>query len=186
MLINEVTLTETFENLLPGDDEKKKHYAEEIFAMLTAAYKNKGGLIGGGFESPEDMVNKIPFWKIFRRGSHILTVVMYKDKQGRKIVAAATDGTVAGKRKLGEIMKADVLRGRAFAEISGNILTFYNRLMGDGALDAATVPMDRVQDFFAHNNVEIKPINDFEYERNINNSGWKTKRMIGTLGKSLY
>jgi hypothetical protein len=73
MKIYEVTLTETFENLLPGDDEKKSHYAEEIFAMLNRAYASMGGIMGSGFNDPQDMIN-IPMWKIFRRGNDIKAV----------------------------------------------------------------------------------------------------------------
>ena len=185
MLINEVTLTETFENLFPGDDEKKSHYADTIFAMLTAAYAGQGGIMGTGFKSPEDMLN-IPMWKIFRRGQDVKAVALYKDTGGRKRVAVATDRSTEGIQWLAKMVKADLLQNRAFAEISGKSLVFHERTLGADVLDSITVPMARVQEYFKNRNEEIRPIDDFEYERNINGSKWATKRMIGTLGKSLY
>ena len=138
MLINEVILTETFENLLPGDEKKKRHYAEEIFAMLQRAYADMGGIMGGGFNDPMDMLN-IPMWKIFRRGNHIKAVAMYKDKGGRKRVAVATDGDNGpdgGKEWLAQIMKDDVLLGRAFAEISERSLEFHKKILGQDVLNS--------------------------------------------------
>jgi hypothetical protein len=53
-------LEERFVNLLPQDTEKKREHAEHLHGMLQKSYADQGGIHGSGFESPEDMVNKIP------------------------------------------------------------------------------------------------------------------------------
>jgi len=185
MLINEVTIHETFENLLPGDEEKKAHYAEKIHAMLVASYAGSGGLKGGGTQTPEQLIHEIPMWKIFRRGTDIKAVVLYKDKGGRKIVAGGTDGTPAGIKGLAQMMKDDALRGRAFAEISGKMLAFMQRTLGAEGLQSISIPVEQV---IAHLNKfgkEIHPVNEFEYERKLRSGDVEKKLMIGTLGNTI-
>ena len=49
MKIHEFILTETFVNLLPGQEDQKAKYAEQIFAMLQTAYAPIGGIKGDSF-----------------------------------------------------------------------------------------------------------------------------------------
>ena len=184
MLINEVILTETFENLLPGDEKKKAHYAEEIYAMLNRAYASMGGIMGSGFNDPQDMLN-IPMWKIFRRGTDIKAVAMYKDKGGRKRVAVCTDGSDEGRKWLGQIMKDDVLLGRAFAEISDKSLGFHKKILGQDVLDSISVPVEQVIAYFKPMGQEITPVDNYEYTRILHAGKPKQKLMIGTLGNEI-
>jgi len=184
MKIHEVTLYETYENLLPGDDKRKLLHAEVVYRMLQAAYADIGGIMSKGFMNPKDMLN-IPMWKIFRRGNDIKTVAMYKDTGGRKIAAVATDGSTDGKKHLAQMMKDDILRGRAFMEISGNFLRFLERQLGDEVLYSMAIPADQVIAFFEPRGQEIRPVNEYEYERLLHGGKWKKKIMIGTLGKTI-
>ena len=55
-------LNESYKNIT--DHSEKEKYAEEVFNLLQRAYAKIGGLKGNGFQSPEDMIEKIPFWKL--------------------------------------------------------------------------------------------------------------------------
>jgi len=184
MKIYEITLTETYTNLLPGDDEKKLHYAEEVYAMLQRAYADIGGIMSKGFRNPEDMLN-IPMWKIFRRGNDIKTVAMYKDTGGRKVAAVATDNSIDGKKHLAQMMKDDILRGRAFMEISDKFLVFLEKQLGKEVLYSMAIPTDQVIAYFEPKGQEIRPIDEYEYERLLHGGKWKKKIMIGTLGNTI-
>lgn len=52
-------LNESYVNLFKPDE--KKVYADEVYALLQNSYKKVGGLKGSGFNSPDDMVARIPF-----------------------------------------------------------------------------------------------------------------------------
>jgi hypothetical protein len=72
-------LNEGFLNLLPSDKDKKQEHADVVWNMLQKAYAKVGGIQGSGFESKEDMIAKIPFWKIGRSKGQPNSVVLYKD-----------------------------------------------------------------------------------------------------------
>jgi hypothetical protein len=97
----------------------------------------------------------------------------------------ATDGSDEGKKWLAQIMKDDVLRGRAFAEISERSLAFHKKILGQDVLDSISIPVSKVAEFWGKKGVEIRPIDDYEYERILHTGKWKTKRMIGSLGNAI-
>lgn len=88
--------------------------------MLEKAYAKIGGLAGSGFSSKEDVITKIPFWKLYTRNDQLLMAGFYKDSNGRKAVAFATDGTSAAKKILIKTFKADV--SVAYGEFSKAML----------------------------------------------------------------
>lgn len=102
-------LEERFVNALPNDTDLKKQYTQEVWDILQSSYKAIGGIKGNGFKSPEDMLN-IPMWKMARINGKIVAVVMYKDKGGRKTVASGTDGSVAGKKAIVDMVKNELKR----------------------------------------------------------------------------
>ena len=87
-------LQEGFTNLLPHHGELKRKHVDAVWDMLQHSYAKIGGIHGSGFSSKEDMIAKIPMWKIGKTGGRVNSVVLYKDKEGRKSVAAGTDGSV--------------------------------------------------------------------------------------------
>lgn len=184
MKINQI-ITETVDNLFNTDDDlpTRKAMADRIFDMLQKSYKRMGGLKGSGFANPNDMVAKIPFWKVFRRGNDIKAVMMYKDKNGRKRVATGSDGSDEAKDWIADQFLQDA-NGRSFAEISGPSLGFHKKTLGD-ALDDISFTHDQVR--AALPGVEIRPVpgSKYEYEREINGE-WIPKRMVGKTGNSLY
>lgn len=183
MRIHEI-ITENFKNLFIGDTEKRQKYAQTLYDMVQASYARIGGMKGSGFNRPEDMIERLPMWKIFTRDMNVKAAAFYKDKNGRKRVAVATDGTPEGKSILARIMADDATSGRAYSEISGPSLAFHKKILGEPALDNITINTEHVIKILGSNKDDIRAINDFEYERNINGD-WITKRMIGKPGNRI-
>lgn len=177
-------ILETFDNLFTNDVDKRHQYAEQVYQILQNAYSAIGGLKGGGFSSPEDMVETIPFWKIFRRGDQIKAVMMYKDTNGRKRVAMATDGSAEGKKAITRMLQDEYAQKRSYAEISGPSLKFHRRLLGDDGLDAITIPTDKAVEVLDLQPDEYRKVSDTEYQRQFKGE-WITKRMVGSIGNAI-
>lgn len=79
-------LNERFINALPNDDDIKQKFADQVWDVLQYSYRELGGLKGSGFNSKEDMIKNIPFWKMVTKNGVVHAVVMYKDRGGRKSV----------------------------------------------------------------------------------------------------
>jgi len=125
-------LNEAFKNFI-GDDPKKYEWVDRVWDILQLSYKPIGGIKGNGFGSKEEMIAKIPFWKIFTRGDDVKVVAMYKDRAGRKGVAYGTDGSAEGMKFLGKIFAADL--DKSFTEVSGPLLGFILKSVGFEALE---------------------------------------------------
>jgi hypothetical protein len=177
-------ITEGYVNLFNNDKEKRERYAARVFELIRSSYARIGGMKGSGFNNPQDMIDRIPFWKLFMRGDEIKAVAMYKDKNGRKRVAVATDGTSEGKQIVARIMQDDATSGRAYAEISGPSLAFHKKILGDNILNDISIPVESVIKILKADSEDIRAINDYEYERNINGN-WIEKRMIGRPGNAI-
>lgn len=120
-------LNEAYHNFLPSDVDKKKTHAKEVFDLLQKSYADQGGLKGNGFSSPEDMVKHVPMWKLAKKDGKVVSAALYKDSQGRKRVAAASDGSDVGKKYTGEMMYDDLKRKRSHMELSGKSLSFLKK-----------------------------------------------------------
>jgi hypothetical protein len=117
-------ISETYSNFIGSSDitlENKKKWADRVWGMLQRAYEDIGGIKGSGFLNKEDMIDNIPFWKIFHRGEHLIAVVMYKDARGRKLVATGTDRSQQSKKILSNIFK-EALKV-SYGEYSGKLLS---------------------------------------------------------------
>jgi hypothetical protein len=100
--------------------DKKLKWADQVWDMLQAAYDDIGGIKGSGFQDKNDMIQNIPFWKIFYRGEQLIAVVLYKDTNGRKLVALGTDKSKQAKKILSDIFK-NALKV-SYGEYSGKLL----------------------------------------------------------------
>lgn len=193
MQISEV-LIERYVNLI-GDTARKQQYKDQIYHMVQQAYRDIGGIRGSGFASADDMVASIPFWKIATVDGQPVAVKLYKDKQGRKSVAAATDGSAAGKQKLAQMIRDDLLQGRSYAELSKAALAFARRsLPPEISLRDISIPLERVQQL-VDDPIRQPPADDPEsikhpdvadrlYQREIGGV-WVTKLMLGTPGLTI-
>lgn len=188
-------ILEAYINLLPNHEDKKRQHVDAAWNMLQNSYSKIGGIHGSGFNSKEDMIKNIPMWKLVIKKGQVVAGAFYKDKQGRKRVAVATDGTDEGKSHLAKIMTDDLHQGRAFGEVSGPSLAFSRKYNPD--FDNHIIPYDHVANIMARTGDEIsKPdpndphvrkypeIAHHFYRRKIGNE-WHTKLMVGKPGNPL-
>ena len=168
-------ITEKIDNFFLSDKEQREKYADQVWDILQTSYKSIGGIKGSGFGSKEDMIAKIPMWKIFRRGDVVQAVMMYKDKNGRKRVAIGTNGEKEGKRMLAKGLIDEYKTGRAFGEVSDKSLEFIKRLLGDAVSEVA-VPVSVVKMLLPKD--EIVPVDKYLYMRDIGGT-MKKKMMLG-------
>ena len=188
-------LEERFVNLL-HDDPRKHQYANEVHGMLQKAYEKIGGIHGSGFRDKHDMIKNIPMWKLKKKGGKIVSAVFYKDKDGRKSVATASDGSEEGKKGVAEIFRDDLKRGRAYGERSSAALSFTKRVVGADVLGKHVVPYHHVHKHLSPGEeIRRPPEDDPElqrhpeykhhfYQRKIGDA-WHTKLMIGKPGMRL-
>lgn len=129
-------VNENYKNFIgPGSTPQREKWADQAWDILQKSYAPIGGIKGSGFEYKQDMIAKIPFWKIYTKGDKLVAAVFYKDKGGRKIVAIATDGSDLGKKIVGDIFRASL--GVSYGEKSGPAL----------ATMMKTVPWEELQNF---------------------------------------
>lgn len=109
--------------------KEKELYVDDVWKIIQDSYRSIGGHKGTGFASKQDMIDKIPFWKMVRKNGKIVAVAMYRDKGGRKRVAVGTDGTSIGKEELTKIYVADF--NRAYFEVSGASFGLIVKTLGE-------------------------------------------------------
>lgn len=108
-------LTERFVNLHTKQDIAK--YIDPIWDIIQTSYAPIGGFLSAS--SKEDLIKKTGMAKLVRKDSKIVAVMIYKDDQGRKGIAAGTDGSTEGKKWLMKMFKEDVDLERSWGEFSG-------------------------------------------------------------------
>lgn len=187
-------LNESFKNLFKPNE--KEQYKQQAFDMLQKAYSKIGGIKGTGFNTPDDMVKNIPFWKLSIKNGDVVAGVFYKDREGRKRVASFTDGTDIGKAQLADIMKNDL--NRAFMEVSEASLGFLRKNLSDEELIKFAIKPEKAKALLKEPNedfnfdvpkndkhIEKAPkLKDYFYQRKIGGS-LKTKIMFGKHGNKI-
>jgi len=173
--LREFLLIESFLNLFTAD--QKEPYADAVYAMIQTAYAKIGGIVGSGFSSPQDMISKIPFWKLVRKDGKIVAVALYKDKDGRKRVAVATDGTEAGKEALKSIYVADF--DRAYFEVSGPSLSLIVKTVGIDFVLKYAITVDKVKNILKDDEIVSPDPNDIAYRRFTQLDSYMYGRKIG-------
>lgn len=114
-------ISENFKNFIgPKSKTDKEKWVDQVWDILQKSYAPIGGIKGAGFSSKQDMVDNIPFWKIYTKNDKVIVAALYKDKGGRKSVAIATDGSDLGKKIVGDIFKSSL--GVSYGEKSGPAL----------------------------------------------------------------
>lgn len=188
-------VNEAYVNLLPPHEDEKRQHADKVWSMLQSAYSKIGGIAGSGFQDKEDMIKSIPFWKIGKTNGNVNSVVLYKDKGGRKRIALATDGTDEGKKRLAGMIKDDY--DRSYGEISGPSLKFLKKHTPEGFVKSKAMKFHDVQKIARANGDEILPVpahdpelmahpelKDHLYQRKIGGD-YHTKVMLGTPNKKI-
>lgn len=184
-------LVERFVNLL-GDDPEKDKYVDVVWDMITKSYARIGGIQGKGFSTKEDLINNIPFWKLVRKDGDIVAGAFYRDKEGRKRVAVATNGTDTGKVALASIMANDF--DRAYFEVSDPSLGFMVKQVGLDFVQGYARSVEQAQQI-SGDELQAPPADDPHvvkypslannfYQRDIGGH-MHTKIMLGTTGNKI-
>lgn len=106
---------------------REKH-REEIHKILHKSYSHPdiggyGGIKSGSKEESDAIHHDITHSNIkaVKRNGKITAVNLYKDKHGRKLIAAGTDGSDQGKHDWRKVVHDDHHQKRAWAEVSGSV-----------------------------------------------------------------
>jgi len=170
-------LAEKFYNVFTADEKKK--YADQVWDILVASYKNIGGL--AGIDSKEDMIQNIAMWKVAVKDGKVLAAILYKDKEGghgRKLVAVGTDNSKEGKDLLRNTLKHEFTR--SFMEVSGPFYKFMDKHYPD-LVKQYTISPEQASKILDR---EVTPTKDGWYKRKIQGSTFE-KIMLGTPGKQI-
>ena len=129
-------LNENYKNFIgPKSIPQREKWIDQAWNIVQKSYAPIGGIKGSGFDSKQDMLRNIPFWKIYKKGDKLLVAVFYKDKGGRKSVAIATDGSDEAKKVVAKVFKDSL--GVSYGEKSGPAL----------ATMMKSVPWDELKNF---------------------------------------
>lgn len=175
---NNDVLEERVINITRTEDKQK--VAKDVWDILQKSYAYIGGIKGNGFESIDNMINKIPYWKIARKNNKIVAVILYKDKNGRKLVACGSDGSKEGKYAIKRFLLDDVKHQRAYGEVSDSVLKFYKRNLTPDEIRKFFIPAKEVKNILKDKNIKIT--GEYTYERIIGGEPHE-KMMYGKTGQ---
>ncbi len=198
-ILEQELIAESYKNLFSDDIEERQKYAQQVWDMLQTVYAPIGGIKGSGFNSIDDMIKKIPMWKLNVVDGKVISVVMYKDKGGRKLVASATDGSAKGLESARDSLSAELKR--SFGEKSKRALGSSIKVLGADAgnfmipvaeaakiLGKELIPVDQYiaagNELSADDDLTYNKYNkyaEFMYMREIG-GGYHLKIMFGTPG----
>lgn len=110
--------------LNPNHEKFRNLHRDEIHHIIKRSYAKIGGYSGHKSGSPEEHAAihhdiDHSMIKAVRRGGNIGAVYLYKDKFGRKKIAAGTNGTEQGKKDFMRLTHDDHHQKRAWGEMSG-------------------------------------------------------------------
>lgn len=159
--------------------EDKRKYGDRVFEILSRSYEEIGGLKGSGFASVEDMINNIPFWKLVKKDGEIVVAHMYKDKEGRKMVACGSDLKKDNRAITKKFLLDDLTRNRSYMEVSGKVLDYIKRILSNEEYYRYAIPAKKVNELFPDKKIEI--ISEYEYKRKLGSGDDEIKVMFGTL-----
>ena len=156
-------ITERFHNLWKPED--KEPIVDQVWDMIQRSYEYIGGIKGSGFGSKEDMIAKIPFWKVATSNGKIVAVKMYKHKEdiGRKSVAVANDGSTEGLKYARMMAKEDL--DRAMVEVSGKALGSMVKNLGVDFLMKYIHAIPDVKKFLKGDEIVAPDQDDFVYQK---------------------
>lgn len=147
-------ITENYKNFIgPTSTEDRKKWVDQAWDLLQTAYAPMGGMKGGGFASKEDMIHNLPMWKLFVRGDRLVAATFYKDKNGRKAVAIASDGSPEGKKIVADRYKADMKV--SYGEKSGPALGFAIKTIGMDVIQNFVLKPELVQKLTGDKNISV-------------------------------
>ena len=167
--------------LNPGFNEKHEHYREQhrqaVHDILRHSYKDIGGYmeLGSGTDAESKAIHgdiSNSDMKLGRKEGKIVSATLYKKHpEGRKVIAAGTDGSEEGKKSLGRNIAEDIHRNErhAWGEFSGALGHIWKKS------GARVVPSSKAHEML-HKVVEI--VSPDSYKRLIGGKV-KTKTIMG-------
>lgn len=166
---NAIYLMESYKNLFQKDDMWK--YASDVFKILEESYAKIGGLNIG---SIDELIDESDMWKLYIKDGIVKLVFIYKDKNGRKLIAVGTDGSQEAKRILIKDIKHDL--GRSYVEASGSLEKLINHIIGDD--NKFKIPSSEMLSLTGKIPSNIDP-DTYHYDRKIGEKT-HTKALYGT------
>lgn len=111
------------------DRQIKKIYSKEVYQLLEEAYRDCGGINkGSGFKNAEEMIEKIPSWRLTFSDEKLITVMMFKNKgKGLKMVAYAPLKEIDPTIRKSDL---DFMLSNSHAELSGALLIIVLKHLG--------------------------------------------------------
>lgn len=106
--------------------------------------------------------------------------MLYKDKNGRKLVALGSNGTLEGKEALKKMFFEELKTQRAYGEISGPALKFIMKFF-KADLNAVLIPSKNVGEIL---NKPVTITGEFTYVRKIGLDD-EEKVMYGKVGQRI-
>jgi hypothetical protein len=164
-------LLERYINLF--NKEEIEPYIEDIWSIMQSTYEPIGGFKTAN--TPEELLNKVWLAKLVRKNNKIIAAALYKDKYGRKAIAAGSDGTTEGKNAVKKIIEEDVKQNRSWGEFSGKAESLY---LKNGGIP---IPNDMAEEILGKEILEKDP-DGFHYTRMINGEPHR-KMIIGNVEK---
>ena len=156
---------------------EKRYYVDEVFAMLSASYREvSGGLL---YRSGEELLSKQNnVWKLLYTPSNdrAQVIIIWKETEfGRKMVACGCTQTSESKRLLLEELHRDLERGNIWAEVSDKIELWLRHC------EVPQIPFVEAQELLKGKH--LIPLEDgFHYKREIQGI-IKTKVVYGKINK---
>lgn len=152
MLVEHI-ITESYVNAVGTDTTAlaiKTKYMDQVWEVLQSSYAAIGGIKGNGFQSPEAMLT-LPMWKLGVRDGVVKAVLIYKDKNGRKSVAAGTDGSYQGAWFIRDMFKVEM--SRSYGEKSKAALGMVMKLHPFDVIKEFLVSPERVAEMTPNDHI---------------------------------
>lgn len=186
--LNEYTiLSERYVSLI-GNDPRKDKYKNQVHELIQDAYKKIG--VPEDWKTPDSCVHNAEYWKLNIVDGHVRSVNLYKDSNGRKRIASASDGTKEGKTAM--LGNPDKEFDRSYVEISGGALAFLMRNHPQIAMKWV-IPIEKVKEHLKGKEIhaadqasmewkKYPQLHPYLYSRSIGSLGNHTKVMFGSAG----
>lgn len=170
MKLSEFLLVENYKNIFKHSDMEK--YADDVYSIILKSYEK----IGGIHITKEQMIEDSDMWKLFVKDGKVLVAFIYKDKNGRKLTAIATDGSQESKKILISDLEKEL--SRSYVEASGSIEKLLNNVIGPN--QKFKIPSKDLTKLTGKKAIEIDP-DEHHYSRVIGDKVHR-KAMYGTPG----
>jgi len=121
---------------------------------------------------------------LVRKDGKIVAVMLYKDKNGRKMIALGTNGSKEGKEAIKKMLKEDIKTGRSYGEVSHGVLKLIKKMFTQKEFDLYVVPSEKAISLLNKGKKGAIPIDEFSYGRMIGDEVI-IKVMYGKPGQSI-